>query len=44
LHEAAIVLGDRETLGKVRNVVLRVADAAAKGFREDGALMNEKTS
>ena len=42
LHEAAIVLGDRETLGKVRNVVLRVADAAAKGFREDGALMNEK--
>jgi mannobiose 2-epimerase len=42
LDEAATVLGDGETLQKVRNVVLRVADAAAEGFREDGGLMNEK--
>jgi mannobiose 2-epimerase len=42
LDEAAMVLGDAETLRKVRNVVLRIADAAAEGLREDGGLMNEK--
>jgi mannobiose 2-epimerase len=44
LDEAGMVLGDAETLKKVRNTVLRVADAAAEGLREDGGLMNEKTS
>lgn len=42
LDEAAVVLDDAETLAKVREVILRVADAAAEGFRENGALMNEK--
>lgn len=42
LDEAAVVLNDAETLAKVRGVILRVADAAAEGFRENGALMNEK--
>jgi len=42
LDEAGMVLGDAETLKKVRNTVLRVADAAAEGLREDGGLMNEK--
>lgn len=41
LDEAGVVLGDAETLEKVRNTVLRVADAAAEGLREDGGLMNE---
>ena len=42
LDEAAVVLNDNETLQKVRNVTLRIADAAAEGLRENGALMNEK--
>ena len=42
LDEAAVVLNDKETLQKVRNVTLRIADAAAEGWRENGALMNEK--
>lgn len=42
LDEAAVVLNDAETLAKVRGVILRVADAAAEGFCENGALMNEK--
>ena len=42
LDEARVVLGDAGTLKKVRNTVLRVADAATEGLREDGRLMNEK--
>lgn len=44
LDEAAVVLNDKETLHKVRGMALKVADAAAEGLRDNGALMNEKDS
>lgn len=44
LDEAAVVLDDEETSHEVREVVLKVADAAAGGLRDNGALMNEKDS
>lgn len=42
LDEAAVVLDDEETSHEIREVVLKVADAAAGGLCDNGALMNEK--
>lgn len=41
LDEAAVVLGDKQTLLKVRAVIVKIADAAAEGLRQNGAIMNE---
>lgn len=42
LDEAAQVLGDKHLLTHVREVILIVADAAAEGLQNNGAIMNEK--
>lgn len=44
LDEAAVVLDDEKTLRNMRATVLKVADAAAEGLRDNGALMNERDS
>lgn len=41
LHEAALVLGDKEVLSKVEPVVLMVAEASQKGLRPDGSMIHE---
>lgn len=41
MHEAALVLGDREVLDKVEPVVREVAMASAKGLRPDGSMIHE---
>ncbi len=42
LHEAAIVLGDAETLGRVEKLVPRIAEAACEGFTPAGGMIYEK--
>ena len=44
LEEAAVVLGNVEVLKKVRDVALKVADAAAEGVQPNGSIVNEKNS
>ena len=44
LEEAAVVLGNVEILKKVRDVALKVADAAAEGVQPNGSIVNEKNS
>ena len=44
LEEAAVVLGNAETLKQVRGVVVKVADAAAEGVQPSGSIVNEKNS
>lgn len=44
LEEAAVVLGNPEVLKKVRDVALKVADAAAEGVQLNGSIVNEKNS
>ena len=41
MHEAAIVLGDKEVLKKVEPIVREVAKASEKGLRPDGAMIHE---
>ena len=41
LDEAAVVLGDNETLLKVRHEIIKIADASSNGLRDNGAMMNE---
>jgi len=41
MHEAALVLGDREMLDKVEPVVQMVAKASEKGLRPDGSMIHE---
>jgi len=42
LEEAAVVLGNAELLKKVREIAVKVADAAAEGIQANGAIINEK--
>lgn len=42
LDEAAVVLGEAALLKKVRARVIKVADAAAEGLLDNGAIINEK--
>lgn len=42
LHEAAMVLGDAETLGMVENLVPHIAAAAGEGFSPQGGMIYEK--
>ena len=41
MHEAALVLGDDDILGKVEPVVRMVAKASEKGLNADGSLIHE---
>ena len=41
MHEAALVLGDREVLEKVEPVVKTVAKASEKGLNADGSMIHE---
>ena len=41
LHEAALVLGDKEVLAKVEPIVLLVAKASEKGLNPDGSMTHE---
>ena len=41
MHEAALVLGDREVLSRVEPIVKMVARASEKGLTTDGAMIHE---
>ena len=41
MHEAALVLGDRNMLNKVEPIVRMVAKASEKGLRSDGSMIHE---
>ena len=41
MHEAALVLGDRDVLLKVEPIVRMVAKASEKGLRPDGSMIHE---
>ncbi len=41
IHEAALVLGDKDVLGKVEPVVRMVAKASEKGINADGSMIHE---
>lgn len=41
MHEAALVLGDRQVLEQTEPIVRLVAEASAKGLRPDGSLIHE---
>jgi mannobiose 2-epimerase len=41
MHEAALVLGDRNILNKVEPIVRMVAKASEKGLRSDGSMIHE---
>jgi len=41
LHEAALVLGDKDVLAKVEPVVRKIAVAADEGLRDNGAMIYE---
>ena len=41
MHEAALVLGDRNVLSKVEPIVRMVAKASEKGLRPDGSMIHE---
>ena len=43
LHEAALVLGDPETLERVEKLVPHIAAAASEGFTPEGGMIYEKT-
>lgn len=44
LEEAAVALGERELLGKVREISKKIADAALEGLQEDGSMINERNN
>ena len=41
MHEAALVLGDKQVLAKVEPIVQMVAKASEKGLRPDGSMIHE---
>ena len=41
MHEAALVLGDRDVLARVEPIVRMVAKASEKGLRPDGSMIHE---
>lgn len=41
MHEAALVLGDKEVLAKVEPIVQKVAKASEKGLNPDGSMTHE---
>ncbi|MCM1502796.1 MAG: AGE family epimerase/isomerase [Bacteroidales bacterium] len=43
LHEAALVLGDKEVLERVETLVPRIAEAALEGFSAEGGMIYESS-
>jgi len=41
MHEAALVLGDKDVLAKVEPIVVKVAKASEKGLNADGSMIHE---
>lgn len=41
MHEAALVLGDKDVLAKMEPIVRMVANASEKGLRPDGSMIHE---
>lgn len=41
MHEAALVLGDKEVLKKIEPIVIEVAKASEKGLNPDGSMIHE---
>ena len=41
MHEAALVLGDKEVLAQMESIVQMVAKASEKGLRPDGSMIHE---
>ena len=41
MHEAALVLGDKDILNKVEPIVREVAEASSKGLNPDGSMIHE---
>ena len=41
LHETALVLGDKDVLGRVEPIVQMVAEASKKGLNADGSMVHE---
>lgn len=41
MHEAAIVLGDKDVLAKMEPIVVEVAKASEKGLNADGSMTHE---
>ena len=41
MHEAALVLGDKEVLAKMESIVRMVAKASERGLRPDGSMIHE---
>ena len=42
LYEAASLLGDRDLIARVKEVSIKIADAASEGLQPDGSLVYEK--
>ena len=42
LYEAAGLIGDKDLLGRVKEVSIKIADAASEGLQPDGSLIYEK--
>ena len=42
IYEAALVLGDQSITDKVKDVCIRIADAAREGIRDDGSMIYER--
>jgi mannobiose 2-epimerase len=41
IYEAAMVLGDKDVIGKVKKICLMIADASKKGIMTDGSMIYE---
>ena len=44
IHEAALILGDRDLLKRVESIVPAIAEAAAEGVGGDGAMIHERNN
>ncbi|MDP4228357.1 MAG: AGE family epimerase/isomerase, partial [Bacteroidota bacterium] len=40
----AVALGEKELLGRVREISKKIADAATEGLQEDGSMINERNN
>lgn len=44
IQEAAEVVGNEDLLKKIKDISIKIADAAAEGIQENGSLINEKNT
>jgi mannobiose 2-epimerase len=42
IYEAALVLGDKNVIKKVKDICIRIADASKEGFMSDGSMIYER--